>query len=156
MRYSGNANRSGLFVFECSQCIFVVGSIWLKNGSTNEEMEKFCLVKFLSMPFGIQMNGPHTKCSSCYTFLYIVARPQFCITQCLECLCPKECIPKLFQDFLQVHYSDSIPLSAPAAAARPLWQQSSESTNETVEDWPVRLSALVEKLQQPGYFSLRP
>ena len=102
-------------------------------------MEKFCLVRILSMPFGVQMDGPHAKCSSYDTFLYIVAMHQFCITQCLECLPPKECIPERFQDFLQAHYSESIPLSAPAAAARPLWPQ---STNETVEDWPVRFCAL--------------
>ena len=60
------------------------------------------------------MNGPHTKCSLCDTFLCIVATvtPQFCITQCLECFPPKECIP----DNL-----DRIPLSGPAAAARPLY-----------------------------------
>ena len=46
----------------------------------------------------------------------------------------KECIPECFQEILCKYYSDSIPLSGPAAAARPLynilemleplWQQS--------------------------------
>ena len=43
------------------------------------------------------MDGPHTKCSLCYssyTFVYIVVTPQFCITQSLECFPPKESIPE--------------------------------------------------------------
>ena len=35
--------------------------------------------------------------------------PQFCIIQCSEYFLLKECIPKCFQDFMLVHYSDCIP-----------------------------------------------
>ena len=81
----------------------------------------FRVVRVVSRPFGVSMDGPHAKCSLCDTFLCIVATPQFCITQCLECFPPKECIPERFQEILRAYYSDRIPLSGPAAAARPLY-----------------------------------
>ena len=61
---------------------------WLKNHSSNEETTMFRVVRVASVgrPFGVPMDGPHAKCSLCNlnTFMFIVATPQFCITQCLE------------------------------------------------------------------------
>ena len=116
-------------------------------------MKKFLVVKVVSRPFGRQVrrtNGwAHAKCSLCDNFQYIVAKPQFCITQCLECFPPKEChgIPERFQDFPRAYVSGCIPLSGPAAGARPLydilemletlWLQSAK---KTVEGWPVQFT----------------
>ena len=50
---------------------------WLKNRSSNGKIKKFRVVRVVSRPFGVQigvqMEGPHAKCSLCDTFLYIVA-----------------------------------------------------------------------------------
>ena len=91
-----------------------------------------------------------------------MATPQFCITQCLECFPPKECITERFQEILRAYYSDHIPLSGPAVAARPLydilemleplWPQIANKT----EDWPLKFSALLDKLQQHGFCALKP
>ena len=58
---------------------------WFKNRSSNEEMKMFRVVRVVRRPIGVPMDGPHAKCSPCYTFLCIVATPQFRITQCLAC-----------------------------------------------------------------------
>ena len=114
----------------------------------------FRVLRVVSRPFGVPMDGPHAKCSLC--------EASVCITQCLECFPPKECIAERFQEILQGYYSDCIPLSGSAAAARPLfdilemleplWLQSANKT----EDWPVKFSALLDKLQQHGFCTLKP
>ena len=129
---------------------------WLKNRSLNEEMKMFRVVKGVSRPFGIPMDGPKQK-GLCDTFLCIMATPQFCITQCLECFPPKKCIPERFQEIMRAYYSIRIPLPGPAAAARPLynilvmleplWPQIANKT-ENWRHWPVKFSALLDKLQQ--------
>ena len=111
------------------------------------------------------MDGTHAKCNLCDTFLCIVVTPQFCITPSLECFPPKKCtggIPERFQEILRAYYSDSIPLSEPAAAARPLydilemleplWPQIAHKA----EDWSLKFSALLDKLQQHGFCALKP
>ena len=105
----------------------------------------FRVVRVVSRPFGVPKDWPHAKCCLFDTFLCIVTTPQFCITQCLECSPPKECIPECFQEILLAYYSDCIPLSGPAAAARPLydilemlellWPQTAYKT----EGWPEKV-----------------
>ena len=80
-----------------------------------------------------------------------------------EMVPPQECIPERFQEILLANYSDSISLSGPTAAARPLyyileliepsslWPQIANKT----EDWPVKFSALLDKLQHHGFCSLK-
>ena len=75
---------------------------------------------------------------------------------------PKECIPQRSQEILRAYYSDGIPLSGPAAPARPLyyilemlkplWQQTAKNS----EGWPEKFSALLDKLQQHGFCALKP
>ena len=125
-------------------------------------MKMFRVIRVVSRPFCIPMDGPHAKCNLCDTFLCIVATPQFCITQYLECSPPMEFIRERFQEILLAYYSDSIPLSGSAAASRPLyyileileplWLQVANKT----EDWPVKFSALLYKLQQHGFCALKP
>ena len=62
---------------------------------------------------------PHAKCSVCNTFLYIVAEPQFCIYQCLECF-PQQRMHS--RTLSRIYYSECIPLSALAAAAMIFWR----------------------------------
>ena len=143
--------------------MFIVDfSSWLKSRTSNEEMKIFRVVRVVSRPFGLPMDGPRAKCSLCDTVLCIVVTPQFCITQCLECFPPKECIPQRFQEILRAYYSDRIPLSEPAAAARPLydvlemleplWPQIAHKA----ADWSLKFSALLDKLVQHGFCALKP
>ena len=54
-----------------------------------------------------------------YTFLCIVATPQLCITQCLECFFHKKCIPEGFQDFLHAYCSE-LQIVSPCQGQQPL------------------------------------
>ena len=105
-----------------------------------------------------------SKMHLCYAFLYIVATPQ--LHHAVPGMLPPQGMPvhsHTLSRLLLGYYSDCISLAASAAAAtslydipemlQPLWLQ---RANETVEDWPVKFSALVENLQQHGFCSPSP
>ena len=122
------------------------------------------------------MDGPHPKCCLCYTFLYIVATPKFCITRG-DASVLHHSVPGMhwnappqrnaFQNAPNNFCERAIQIVSPSTLVKGssccqiLLLYSRDvltfvSPNKTVEDWPSKFSALVEQLQQHGFCTQMP
>ena len=128
----GNANRSRPYVFLDVRCgcffLLLVEELLYERRNEVITFVTFRVVRIASRLSDVPMDGPPARRK---TMPYLLFR-SYTLSQPVASTRP-------LYDILEI--------------LKPLWPQ---SANKTVEDWPTKFSALLEKLQQHGFYPLMP